>query len=416
MQLQGQFRRFSERFNLSYVTTAYVLFCVAHCAVQVTIHVADARSDMAGTVRPLGHGMPTHPDDHANHIAPVAAASPANLLDDVVFPVELKREEEVIQKRSVPLLLRPEHQRPGLVPSEILPLAEFKQLNRERESRVLIAFQCYLLALSLFGVFQKSISTIIASGIAHTLATAWSAVHVVNTTKILGSVAGHGVSRSAIFWAERASVAWAALFFGLPSTVLFIMMSWKVIRSFSRDTLDKMHVSRDMARMFWTAVAFAVALELSAFTIGANAYLWLHTIFNTHSLVDAAMHCFARIIVGLILVAWMLFGWHGVRYESLAHSIIFLALSFGYMVGWTSFFHSPVFLSNLDYWPFFRVITTASAALNILAFAIGAAAVDNFGRGLLQEEDEEEEESAIRVILFDAEDSEKARLIDVEEC
>ena len=61
---------------------------------------------------------------------------------------------------------------------------------------------------------------------------------------------------------------------------------------------------------------------------------------------------------------------------------IFLILSFGYTVGWSSMFAAPSFRWTFVEWFFFGLMTCASVVLAIITLFLGVVCRLNFGKGL----------------------------------
>lgn len=62
--------------------------------------------------------------------------------------------------------------------------------------------------------------------------------------------------------------------------------------------------------------------------------------------------------------------------------LVFLALSFLYLIGWAMMFLSATFRWTFMYWRFFSVITSASVFLTLMALVVGIWCRMNFGKGL----------------------------------
>jgi len=77
-------------------------------------------------------------------------------------------------------------------------------------------------------------------------------------------------------------------------------------------------------------------------------------------------------------------GWYGVRRELKMPTLVFLALSVGYLAGWAAMFDSTAFRWTYMTWTFFGVMTTASVFLTLVAFILGITCRINFGKGLIR--------------------------------
>ena len=62
--------------------------------------------------------------------------------------------------------------------------------------------------------------------------------------------------------------------------------------------------------------------------------------------------------------------------------LIFLVLSFGYLVGWSAMFAAPSFTWTFVQWRFFSLMAVASVLLALATFVLGVICRLNFGKGL----------------------------------
>lgn len=64
--------------------------------------------------------------------------------------------------------------------------------------------------------------------------------------------------------------------------------------------------------------------------------------------------------------------------------LVFLVLSFGYLVGWGAMFTSTTFRWTFAQWRFFSVVASSSVLLTLMALILGLVCRLNFGKGLLR--------------------------------
>lgn len=62
--------------------------------------------------------------------------------------------------------------------------------------------------------------------------------------------------------------------------------------------------------------------------------------------------------------------------------LVFLVLSFGYLVGWGVMFASTTFRWTFVQWRFFSLIASGSVFLTLMALILGVVCRLNFGKGL----------------------------------
>jgi len=75
-------------------------------------------------------------------------------------------------------------------------------------------------------------------------------------------------------------------------------------------------------------------------------------------------------------------GWFAVRRELRIPMLVFLLLSFGYLLGWGAMFASATYRWTFVQWRFFSLMASGSALLTLIAFVLGLICRMNFGKGL----------------------------------
>lgn len=140
-----------------------------------------------------------------------------------------------------------------------------------------------------------------------------------------------------------------------------------------------------MSRAYRIILIFSIVIQLSVFFIVVAVALWVDQVFNGdigHLTKRATMFKAITFSVLFMIFPWLTIGWISVRREHKLWMVVFLALSFGYLVGWSSMFLAPSFRWTFVEWRFFSVMATASVVLAVVALALGIVCRCNFGRGL----------------------------------
>jgi hypothetical protein len=76
-------------------------------------------------------------------------------------------------------------------------------------------------------------------------------------------------------------------------------------------------------------------------------------------------------------------GWFAARRERKGPMVVFLVLSFLYLVGWGTRFDSATFRWTFVTWGFFGVMASASALLDLVGLVVGVVCYLNFDKGLV---------------------------------
>ncbi|KAJ7042664.1 hypothetical protein C8F04DRAFT_1076686 [Mycena alexandri] len=269
--------------------------------------------------------------------------------------------------------------------------------NTKREDIVFIAFQFWVLGMSLVALLNESIPHIIASLLTHTLATGWSGFQIANTALFKknfeeyithGACAGPGVpSLLPNYWQQRAAAEIPTLALNVAALLISCVLTWKLVKLFGWQTFKRVGASLTINRVYKLVLLLSITLQLSLFFMGVAVSLFLDQLFNGwigHLAWYSLLYKIGFCITGVFLIPWLMLGWFAVRREMRVGMIVFLGLSILYLAGWGVMFLSTTFRWTFRTWNFFGIITSASVFLTLVSFTLGVICRLNFGKGLLR--------------------------------
>lgn len=269
--------------------------------------------------------------------------------------------------------------------------------NTKREDIVFVAFQFWVLGMSIVALLNESIPHIFASLLTHVIATAWGGfqlVHTANFRREFNTVITKGACQtakqlpiSASYWEARKAAEIPSLILNVVALLVSCFLTWRLIKLFGWQTFKRVGASLDINRIYKLVLILSINIQLSLFFMAAAVSVWLDRLIN-NSIGDLAternLYLASSIIVLILLIPWLMTGWFAARRELKAPMIIFLGLTVLYFGGWSVIFISTTFRWTFITWRFFSIITIASALLIITTFVLGLLCRLNFGKGLLR--------------------------------
>jgi len=141
-----------------------------------------------------------------------------------------------------------------------------------------------------------------------------------------------------------------------------------------------------ISRVYKLVLVLSIVIQLSLFFMVIAISLWLDQLFNGNigRLATSPVYKPLSIVTLILLLPWLTTGWYGVRRELKVPTLVFLALSVGYLAGWVAMLVSISFRWTYMTWTFFGVMTSASVFLALVAFILGIVCRINFGKGLVR--------------------------------
>ncbi|CAL1696285.1 unnamed protein product [Somion occarium] len=263
--------------------------------------------------------------------------------------------------------------------------------NTKREDIVFICFQFWVLGMSLVAILNESIPHIFASLFTHILATAWGGFQIFHTARFRANFVrltvngACGINLLPTYWKGRANAEIPSLVLNAAALLVSTFLTWRLVKLFGWQTFKRVGASLIIRRIYNAVLVLSIIIQLSAFFIVVSGGLWLDQVINGNIAkltTNAAGFKAVVIIVILLLFPWLALGWISVRREYKLTMLLFLVLSFLYLVGWSSMFASATFRWTFSQWTFFSLMAAASVILAGTTFVLGLYCRVNFGKGL----------------------------------
>ncbi|KZP32272.1 hypothetical protein FIBSPDRAFT_907362 [Athelia psychrophila] len=266
--------------------------------------------------------------------------------------------------------------------------------NTKREDIAFIAFQFWVLGMSIVALLNESIPHIIASSLTHLLATAGAGYQIFHTanfkasfSKISTNGACQGVNLLPTYWTARGAAEIPSLVLNCIALVVSVFLSWRLLKLFGWMTFKRVGASFTINRIYQLVLILSIVIQLSLFFMVVTVALWIDQLWNgkiARLAKEALVYKVVFIIVLHLMVLWLMTGWFAVRRELRIPMLVFISLSFGYLIGWGAMFANATFRWTFVTWQFFSLIAIASALLTLSAFILGLVCRLNFGKGLLR--------------------------------
>ncbi|KAG2156515.1 uncharacterized protein EDB93DRAFT_1247221 [Suillus bovinus] len=263
----------------------------------------------------------------------------------------------------------------------------------EREDLTFIAFQIWVLGMSIVAVLNESVPHTIATLLTHMLATGWAGYQIFNTAQFHGDFsrlstngACNPINLLPSYWQSRFVAEIASLVLNGVALLVSSFLSWRLAKLFGWQTFKRVGASIVISRVYKLVLVLSITIQLSLFFMVVAISLWLDQLFNGNigRLNSSSVYKPLLIITLILLLPWLTAGWHGVRRELKIPTLVFLALSAGYLAGWAAMFNSTAFQWTYMTWTFFGVMTSTSVFLTLVAFILGIICRINFGKGLIR--------------------------------
>nr|GAT43664.1 predicted protein [Mycena chlorophos] len=267
--------------------------------------------------------------------------------------------------------------------------------NTKREDIVFIAFQFWVLGMSLVALLNESMPHMFASLLTHVLATAWSGFQISNTAAFRSDFehyitdgACHGVpTLLPTYWAARAQAEYPIMALNAVSLIVSSILTWKLVKLFGWQTFKRVGASLTIKRVYHLVLIFSIVVQLGLFFMGATVSLFLDQLINGwagHLAWYSFLYKIMFILTGILLIPWITSGWYSVRHEKRWGMILFLGISLWYLTGWAVMFLSTTFRWTFETWNFFAIVSSASVFFSLVAFILAIICRYNFGKGLVR--------------------------------
>ncbi|EJF66419.1 hypothetical protein DICSQDRAFT_142019 [Dichomitus squalens LYAD-421 SS1] len=263
--------------------------------------------------------------------------------------------------------------------------------NTKREDITFIAFQIWLLGMSLVALLNESIPHIAASLLTHIMATAWGGFQIVNTNDFhkkfstLTTKGACGVNLLPEYWKRRSNAEIPSLALNVFALLVSAFLSWRLMKTFGWQTFKRVGASRTINRVYNLVLMFSIGIQLALFFVGVSAALWVDQVYNGNIgrlTQDPTFFKAVMITVLVLLIPWLSVGWISVRREYRIRMLTFLAVAILVLAGWGTMFIAATFRWTYVTWFFFRVMTTGAVLLALAVLILGIVCRVNFGKGL----------------------------------
>lgn len=263
----------------------------------------------------------------------------------------------------------------------------------EREDLTFIAFQIWVLGMSIVAVLNESVPHTIATLLTHMLATGWAGYQIFNTAQFHDNFARLSTNGACdpinllpSYWKSRFAFETASLVLNVVALFVSSFLSWRLAKLFGWQTFKRVGASIAISRVYKLVLVLSVVIQVSLFFIVIAISLWLDQLCNGNigRLNSSPVYKPLLIVTLILLFPWLTTGWYGVRRELKIPMLVFFALSVGYLAGWAAMFDSTSFRWTYMTWTFFGVMTSASVFLTLVGFILGIICRFNFGKGLIR--------------------------------
>jgi len=264
--------------------------------------------------------------------------------------------------------------------------------NTMREDLVFVAFQFWVLGMSIVALLNQSIPHIIASLVTHMMATAWAAFQIVHTAdfrsdfdRVITNGACQGVSLLPYYWHARSRAEIPSLALNVIAFFVSGFLTCRLIKLFGWQTFKRIGASLTINRIYKLVLTLSITIQLSLFFMVVSVALWVDQLMN--SIIGdlssfLTLYKVSSFITLASLIPWLMMGWFAVRHERRVPMLIFLILSVLYLGGWGIMFFSTTFRWTFITWTLFALMTIASVVLTLLSAILGVVCRLNFGKGL----------------------------------
>ncbi|EGO28413.1 hypothetical protein SERLADRAFT_413323 [Serpula lacrymans var. lacrymans S7.9] len=265
--------------------------------------------------------------------------------------------------------------------------------NTKREDITFIAFQFWVLGMSFVALLNESVPHTFASLLTHMLATGWAGIQLYNTAefhsefeRLTTNGACNPIDLIPNYWSARAAAEIPSLAFNAAGLVTSAVLSWRLAKLYGWQTFKRVGASITISRVYKIVLTLSIVIQLSLFFMVVSVALWIDQLWNGSigKLATSSVYRPILIITLILMIPWLTTGWFAVRRELKIPMLIFLFLSFAYLVGWSAMFASTTFRWTFLQWRFFALITTASVFLTFVSFVLGVMGRVNFGKGLVR--------------------------------
>ncbi|KAM6498386.1 hypothetical protein JOM56_006334 [Amanita muscaria] len=277
--------------------------------------------------------------------------------------------------------------------SLVWPISVLK--DKKREDFTFLAFQLWVLGMSIVALLNESIPHIFASMLTHMMSTGWAIFQITDTSSfrsafqrviVQGTCKGTPILSTA-YWTARAEAELAGVILDVVALLVSSYLTWRMTKLFGWQTFKRIGASLVISHIYRLVLLLSIAIQLCFFFVMVTVSLWIDQLVN-RPIGDLA-HFRALYLTGssialVLLLPWLILGWVGVRLELKVPIVLFLLLALLYIGCFGLMLVSTTFRWTFVTWPFFSVMASASFFLTCIALILGLVCRCNFGKGLLR--------------------------------
>ncbi|KAF7320921.1 hypothetical protein HMN09_00178800 [Mycena chlorophos] len=263
--------------------------------------------------------------------------------------------------------------------------------DARREDLVTLAYQLWLLSMSMTTLLNESLPHLFASLAARALATGWAAFRVHGNQNlyteyqhVIAVGACHGFDPMGDWWSQDGTEV-AALVFNALDFVLSALISYKLFKVYASQTFSRVGASGEVHGVYKIVLSFSVVLQLAGFFILASTSLWIGKISLSpiRSFVDDFPLNIAILVVTAVFeIPWLVLGWMSVRRESKVLFILFSITTLVLVAMAIIMVMSPLYRFVLSEWSFYATISIAGDVLLLATSSLAIVCRLHFGKGL----------------------------------
>ncbi|KAG6891388.1 hypothetical protein C0992_007611 [Termitomyces sp. T32_za158] len=157
-----------------------------------------------------------------------------------------------------------------------------------REDIVFVAFQFWVLVMSIVALLNESIPHTLASLVTHMIATAWAAFQIAHTadfrsnfSRVITNGACSGASLLPSYWRDMNVAEWTSLAFNVLALLVSSFLTWKLFKSFGWQTFKRVGASLTINRIYKIVLTLSITIQLSMFFMAVTVSLWIDQLFNS---------------------------------------------------------------------------------------------------------------------------------------
>jgi uncharacterized Zn-binding protein involved in type VI secretion len=160
--------------------------------------------------------------------------------------------------------------------------------NTKREDLVFVAFQFWVLGMSVVALLNESIPHIIASLVTHLAATAWAGFQIARTAKfqsdfnrVVTNGACKGTSLLPEYWQARNRAEIPSLTLNIIALFVSCFLTCKLIKLFGWQTFKRIGASLTINRIYKLVLTLSITIQLSLFFMVVTVSLWIDQLMNS---------------------------------------------------------------------------------------------------------------------------------------